>query len=167
MLIAKFLSTITILSSLLGLVGGLTLEKFLLAVLAPLTPAFVLGLRQYTEHNEAAARLDKLRENAEILLQKAISKKQSHDLVAVDLIKQSYNLFKLAEVKIHMSTIEEIEAAILTLPPEDFEYLRQWFFDLDYQRWDEQLEQDIADGKLEALAQEAIAELKAGQCREM
>ncbi|WP_180967101.1 hypothetical protein [Fischerella thermalis] len=47
-----------------------------------------------------------------------------------------------------MSTIEEIEAAILTLSPEDFEHLRRWFFDLDYQRWDEQLEQDIADGKL-------------------
>jgi len=28
--------------------------------------------------------------------------------------------------------------------------------------WDEQLEKDIADGKLEALAQEAIAEFEAG-----
>jgi hypothetical protein len=27
---------------------------------------------------------------------------------------------------------------------------------LDHQRWDEQLERDIADGKLEALAEEAI-----------
>ncbi|NWF62390.1 MAG: hypothetical protein HXY43_24900 [Fischerella sp.] len=66
-----------------------------------------------------------------------------------------------------MSTLEEIEAAILTLPSQDFERLRQWFFDLDYQRWDEQLEQDIADGKLEALAQEAIAEFESGQCREI
>jgi hypothetical protein len=31
----------------------------------------------------------------------------------------------------------------------------QCFFDVDYQRWDEKLEQDIADGKLEALAEEA------------
>jgi hypothetical protein len=38
---------------------------------------------------------------------------------------------------------------------------------VDYQRWDEQLEQDIADGKLEALAEEAIAEFKAGHCREI
>jgi hypothetical protein len=38
---------------------------------------------------------------------------------------------------------------------------------LDYQRWDEQLEQDIADGKLEDLAAEAIAEFKAGQCRDI
>ncbi|TAE58660.1 MAG: hypothetical protein EAZ76_05835 [Nostocales cyanobacterium] len=66
-----------------------------------------------------------------------------------------------------MSTIEQIEAAILTLPPEQFQQIRQWILDIDYQRWDEQLEQDIADGKLEALAEEAIAEFKAGHCREI
>ncbi|BAZ82088.1 hypothetical protein NIES73_33650 [Sphaerospermopsis kisseleviana NIES-73] len=66
-----------------------------------------------------------------------------------------------------MSTIEQIEAAILTLPPEQFQRLRQWILDIDYQRWDEQLEQDIADGKLEALAEEAIAEFKAGHFREL
>ncbi|GCL49829.1 hypothetical protein NIES3804_13870 [Microcystis aeruginosa NIES-3804] len=66
-----------------------------------------------------------------------------------------------------MSTIEQIEAAILTLPPEQFQQLRQWILEIDYQRWDEQLEQDIADGKLEALAAEAIAEFKAGHCREL
>jgi hypothetical protein len=66
-----------------------------------------------------------------------------------------------------MSTIEQIEAAILTLPPEQFQQLRQWILDIDYQRWDEQLEQDIAEGKLEALAEEAIAEFKEGHCREL
>jgi hypothetical protein len=66
-----------------------------------------------------------------------------------------------------MSTIEQIEAAILTLTSDEFQRLRQWFFDVDYQRWDEQLEQDIAEGKLEALAEEAIAEFKAGHCREI
>ena len=55
-----------------------------------------------------------------------------------------------------MSPLEQIEAAILTLPPDEFQRFRQWFFYLNYQRWDEQLEQDITDGKLEALAQEAI-----------
>ncbi len=53
-----------------------------------------------------------------------------------------------------MSPLEQIEAAILTLPPDEFQRFRQWFFYLNYQRWDEQLEQDIADGKLEALAQD-------------
>ena len=66
-----------------------------------------------------------------------------------------------------MSTLEQIETAILTLPSDEFQRLRQWFFDVDYRRWDEQLEQDIAEGKLEALAEEAIAEFKAGHCREI
>jgi hypothetical protein len=66
-----------------------------------------------------------------------------------------------------MSNLEQIEAAILTLPSNEFQQLKQWFFDLDYQHWDEQLEEDIADGKLEALAKEAIAEFKAGRCRDI
>ncbi|MEL6460837.1 MAG: hypothetical protein AAFN00_05650 [Cyanobacteria bacterium J06558_2] len=39
--------------------------------------------------------------------------------------------------------------------------------DLDYQQWDEQLEQDIAEGKLEQLAQEAIADFESGNCKEI
>ena len=42
-----------------------------------------------------------------------------------------------------MSNLEQIEAAILSLPSNEFERLRTWFFDLDYERWDEQLEQDM------------------------
>jgi hypothetical protein len=56
-----------------------------------------------------------------------------------------------------MLTLEQIESAILQLSPDEYKKLIEWFADLDYQRWDGQLEKDIADGKLEALAQEAIA----------
>jgi hypothetical protein len=66
-----------------------------------------------------------------------------------------------------MSTIEQIKIAIMTLSPDDSQRLRRWIFDVDYQRWDEQLEQDIADRKLDALAEEAIAEFKAGCCLEI
>jgi hypothetical protein len=64
-----------------------------------------------------------------------------------------------------MLTLNQIEAAILTLPSHDFQQLRQWFFDLDYQQWDEQIAQDIAEEKLDALGEEAIAEFKAGHSR--
>jgi hypothetical protein len=66
-----------------------------------------------------------------------------------------------------MSTLEQIEAAILTLPSNEFNRLRQWLSDVDYQRWDEQLEQDINEGKLDALAEEAIADFAAGRCRKI
>ena len=78
--------TITVL--LIGLIGGLTLDKFLIAVLAPLIPAFVFGLRQYTEHNEAAARLDRLRESAEALVREVVNKR----LTLQDLERESYSL---------------------------------------------------------------------------
>ena len=64
-----------------------------------------------------------------------------------------------------MSTIEQIEAAILKLPASDYQKLVQWLLDLDYQRWSEQLEQDIIGGKLDTLAQEALADFEAGQYR--
>jgi len=56
----------------------------------------------------------------------------------------------------------QIESAILQLSPDEYKELSRWFADQDYQLWDEQLEQDIKDGKLEALAQEAIAGFEAG-----
>lgn len=74
---------------------------------------------------------------------------------------------KAETVKLAMSNLEQTKAAILSLPSNEFEQLKKWLFDLDYERWDEQLEQDIAEGKLEALAQEAIAEFEAGHCREI
>jgi hypothetical protein len=64
-----------------------------------------------------------------------------------------------------LSTLEQIESAILQLSADEYQKLIEWFADLDYQRWDEQLEKDIADGKLEAFAQEAIAEFEAGHSR--
>jgi hypothetical protein len=58
-----------------------------------------------------------------------------------------------------MSTVEQIEAAILKLSPQELSQLADWVLDLDEQRWDEQIEQDAAAGKLDFLAQEALAEL--------
>ena len=64
-------------------------------------------------------------------------------------------------------TIEQIEKAILNLSEQDFSKLRNWLLDLDYQQWDQQLEQDIMDGKLDDIATEALAEFKAGNYQEI
>jgi hypothetical protein len=64
-----------------------------------------------------------------------------------------------------MSTIEQIEAAILKLSPHELSQLADWVLDLDEQRWDKQIEQDIAAGKLDFLAQEAQAEFESGRSR--
>lgn len=66
-----------------------------------------------------------------------------------------------------MSTLEQIETAILNLSTDEFKQLKQWFLELDYQQWEQQLEQDVAAGKLEELANEAIAEFESGHCQEI
>ena len=86
--IVAILSVLTVSVFLIGLIGGLTLEKLLLAILLPLTPAFSLGLRQYNEHNEAADSLDRLRENSEVLISKTVKGK----LTQQDLETESYSL---------------------------------------------------------------------------
>ena len=56
----------------LGFIGGLNLEKIILAVANPLMPALVLGIQQYKENTESATRLDKLKEYAGELWKKAL-----------------------------------------------------------------------------------------------
>jgi len=75
---------LTIVVLFIGLIGGLTLEDFFLIVLAPLIPAFVLGLRQYTEHVEAAGARDRLKEYAEKLWRRAIEEKISPEQLVKD-----------------------------------------------------------------------------------
>ena len=57
--------------------NGFTVEDFVVKVLAPLAPALLLGIRQYSDHTEAATRLDKLKDHAEKLWNEALSGKKS------------------------------------------------------------------------------------------
>jgi hypothetical protein len=62
-----------------------------------------------------------------------------------------------------MGKLEQIEDAIKALSATELQKLRAWFADFDAVNWDRQLEQDVADGRLEALAQRALAEHAAGK----
>jgi hypothetical protein len=57
-----------------------------------------------------------------------------------------------------MSRVEQIEQAVLSLPPEDLAAFRAWFIAFDADRWDDQIEKDALSGKLDALANEALEE---------
>jgi hypothetical protein len=56
----------------LSLEEGFTISDFILKVAAPLAPAMLLGIRQYTEQTEAASRLDTLKAHAERLWNDAL-----------------------------------------------------------------------------------------------
>lgn len=57
-----------------------------------------------------------------------------------------------------MSRIEEIEAAIETLPTTEFRRLSEWFREKDNTVWDAQMDSDSASGKLDFLFEEAERE---------
>ena len=65
-----------------------------------------------------------------------------------------------------MSTAVEIEHAIEQLPAEELARFRAWFAEFDARRWDQQLESDIAAGRLDALANEALSDLRNGRCKD-
>ena len=66
-----------------------------------------------------------------------------------------------------MSTVPEIERAIRELPPEELAKFRQWFAEFDAVLWDRQIEEDIAAGRLDRLADEALDDLRNGHCKEL
>jgi hypothetical protein len=61
-----------------------------------------------------------------------------------------------------MCSIQEIEAAIETLPPEQFLLLRELIQKRFDEQWDRQFGDDATNGKLDAVAESAIAEHRAG-----
>lgn len=63
-----------------------------------------------------------------------------------------------------MTTVQAIEAAVQQLAPEERAQFRAWFESFDAADWDQQIEQDVQDGALDWLVEEAMADLAAGRC---
>jgi hypothetical protein len=66
-----------------------------------------------------------------------------------------------------MSTVQEIQEAVSHLPPEELTAFRAWFAEFDAKLWDRQLEVDVAAGRLDQLAEEALKDLREGRCTDL
>jgi len=66
-----------------------------------------------------------------------------------------------------MTKIEELEKKVEELSPSELSLFREWFATFDAEIWDRQIESDVAEGKLDRLADEAIAAHKRGDSREI
>ena len=64
-----------------------------------------------------------------------------------------------------MSSITEIQQAILSLHEADYLQLRHWFNELDWEKWDRQIEEDSESGKLDFLIAEAFEAKKRAHSR--
>ena len=66
-----------------------------------------------------------------------------------------------------MSSITKIQQAILSLPEADYLQLRHWFNELDWEKWDQQIEEDSENGNLDSLIAEAFESRKKGTLEEL
>lgn len=65
-----------------------------------------------------------------------------------------------------MTKIEALEEQIAKLSPGELRDLRRWFAEFDAETWDQEIERDVAAGKLDELADAAIAAHKRGEGRD-
>ena len=64
-----------------------------------------------------------------------------------------------------MSSVTEIERAIEALPADDFERLAAWIAEKREQAVDAAFEEAIRAGKFDAMAERALRDAEAGNCR--
>ena len=66
-----------------------------------------------------------------------------------------------------MTTLAQIEQAVITLADDDFRRLYHWIRELDQKKWDQQIEDDSKNGALDWLANQAIEEYQQGRTRRL
>ncbi|MCI0618742.1 hypothetical protein L0244_37675 [bacterium] len=66
-----------------------------------------------------------------------------------------------------MRTAQEVEKAVSKLPPHELVRFRAWFEQFDAEMWDKQFENDATSGKLDKIAERAIADYKAGKAKDL
>lgn len=66
-----------------------------------------------------------------------------------------------------MSSILEIESAVSKLSRGELQTFRKWFLGFDAEAWDKQFAEDVQAGRLDALADEALGDLRAGRTTEL
>jgi hypothetical protein len=66
-----------------------------------------------------------------------------------------------------MSKVENIEQEVQALTAAELAVFRRWFLEFDAQVWDRQIEEDVRKGRLDKLAEEALAAHRAGKSKEL
>lgn len=66
-----------------------------------------------------------------------------------------------------MSKVENIEQEVQELTASELVAFRRWFLEFDAQVWDRQIEEDVRKGKLDKVAEEALAAHRTGKSKEL
>jgi len=66
-----------------------------------------------------------------------------------------------------MTRLQKLVREIAELTPDELAAFRKWFQEYDAEAWDEQIERDAVAGRLDKLAEKALADHKAGRTKEL
>lgn len=66
-----------------------------------------------------------------------------------------------------MTTVAEITGAVRRLPKRELAKFRQWFAKFDAAMWDREFEEDVAAGRLDDLAREALRDDRTGHTTDL
>ncbi|MCE2458837.1 MAG: hypothetical protein J4G14_13665 [Dehalococcoidia bacterium] len=66
-----------------------------------------------------------------------------------------------------MTTVPELQEAILGLSESDYSELRRWLLDQDWEQWEQEFDEDVRAGKLDALAAEALEAKARGDLKDL
>ena len=66
-----------------------------------------------------------------------------------------------------MMQVQKIKKAVSRLPKMQLKEFRIWFEEFDAAQWDKEFEEDVASGKLNDLATQAISDFRKGQFKKI
>jgi len=66
-----------------------------------------------------------------------------------------------------MTKLEEIEQAVSQLAPRELDRFRAWFEEFQAAHFDHKIERDAQSGKLDRFADEAVADFRKGNARDL
>ncbi|MCQ8103790.1 hypothetical protein NP590_06705 [Methylomonas sp. SURF-2] len=66
-----------------------------------------------------------------------------------------------------LNEVELLEQRIAALDNAAFAKLRDWFVEFEQRRWDQKIETDESEGKLDVLINNALTEYQSGKAREL
>ena len=63
--------------------------------------------------------------------------------------------------------LNDVKTSVANLSASELAEFRRWFDEFDAEQWDEEFEQDVGQGKLDALARRASESLRQSECDEL
>ena len=67
----------------------------------------------------------------------------------------------------NIQTIEKAVSKLSKLDLKNFRNFRNWYEKFDQKVWDDQFKEDAESGKFDMIADQAIADFKAGKCKKI